>query len=81
MGAGHGYGSSGGALSVCLRQQIVQYGSMGETMAAAAYVMDAEEGQTDAAFLGENLNTLKAESGSVCLPHQILAVRQIPAGS
>lgn len=38
--------------------------AMAETMAAAAYVMDAEEGQTDAAFLGENLNTLKAESGS-----------------
>jgi hypothetical protein len=41
---------------------------MGETMAAAAYVMDAEEGQTDAAFLGENLNTLKAESGSGLSP-------------
>ena len=38
--------------------------AMAETTAAAAYVMDAEEGQTDAAFLGENLNTLKAESGS-----------------
>ena len=37
-------------------------------MAAAAYVMDAEEGQTDAAFLGENLNTLKAESGSGLSP-------------
>lgn len=42
--------------------------AMGETMAAAAYVMDAEEGQTDAAFLGENLNTLKAESGSGLSP-------------
>ena len=40
----------------------------GETRAAAAYVMDAEEGQTDAAFLGENLNTLKAESGSGLSP-------------
>lgn len=42
--------------------------AMAETMAAAAYVMDAEEGQTDAAFLGENLNTLKAESGSGLSP-------------
>ena len=42
--------------------------AMGETMAAAAYVMDAEEGQTDAAFLGENLKTLKAESGSGLSP-------------
>ena len=42
--------------------------AMGETTAAAAYVMDAEEGQTDAAFLGENLNTLKAESGSGLSP-------------
>ena len=42
--------------------------AMAETTAAAAYVMDAEEGQTDAAFLGENLNTLKAESGSGLSP-------------
>ena len=42
--------------------------AMAETMAAAAYVMEAEEGQTDAAFLGENLNTLKAESGSGLSP-------------
>lgn len=68
MGAGHGYGSSGGALSVCLRQQSYNTAAMAETMAAAAYVMDAEEGQTDAAFLGENLNTLKAESGSGLSP-------------
>ena len=55
------------SLSACVSKSY-NTAAMAETTAAAAYVMDAEEGQTDAAFLGENLNTLKAESGSGLSP-------------
>ena len=55
------------SLSACGSKSYIT-AAMAETLAAAAYVMDAEEGQTDAAFLGENLNTLKAESGSGLSP-------------
>lgn len=42
--------------------------AMAETAAAAASVMDAEEGQIEMVSLGENLTSLKAESGSGLSP-------------
>lgn len=68
MDAGNDAGSSGSALSVCLRAASCPNPAATAETTAAGYAMDVREAAITMAPAGEDLNGLKAESGSGLSP-------------